>query len=66
MEKIEESKFGFCEKCEDIELEPVWFKEQEFIKGVWTGRTRTACSHLVCPCCMKNYAVDDSFDGPWR
>lgn len=61
--------YGKCEQC-GIELEPVWFTEEEtkVSNGIMihTGRKRRACSHLVCPQCLKNYAVDDSFDGNWR
>ena len=31
-----------------------------------TGRVRRACSHLVCEDCLKNFCVDDTFDGPWH
>ena len=47
-----------------------WFieKEYEVIYGCEypTGRTRRAVNCLYCPCCLKQYVVDDSFDGPWR
>lgn len=63
------SKYGKCESWHD-DLEPVWFKEEErCIRGtalIKTGRTRLAVSHLVCPSCLKNYIVDDSFDEPWH
>lgn len=48
----------------------MWFKEEErCIRGtalIKTARTRLAVSHLVCPSCLRNYIVDDSFDEPWH
>lgn len=62
-------RYGVCEECQ-TPLEPVWFTEDQYvIIGGYrckTGRQRTACSHLICPCCLKKYVVDDSFDGPWN
>lgn len=61
--------FGKCDIC-DADLEPIWFEEEEtkVEHGCMykTGRKRTACSHLVCPYCLKNFAVDDTFDRPWH
>lgn len=61
-------KYGTCE-CGG-ELAPVWFEEEEHVvrdgNMYRTGRKRTACSHLVCIECFKNYCVDGTFDGPWR
>lgn len=63
-----DSIYGKCSKCEN-DLEPVWYTEHEerFEYGlrVKTGRTRTACSHLLCPYCGNVECVDESFDGPW-
>lgn len=60
--------YGLCE-C-GAPLEPVFFREKEriVVNGVMqmTGRSRMACSHLICTGCMKETAVDDSFDGPWE
>lgn len=60
--------YGQCEQC-GADLKPIWFTEEEYqiIGGISikTGRKRRACSHLVCPDCLKNYCVDDSFDGPY-
>ena len=59
--------FGECE-CGG-KLIPVLFIEEEtkVINGcmIHTGRKRHAVSHLTCSDCMKNYPVDDSFDGHW-
>lgn len=50
-------------------LRPVYFREEEtrveYGCIVKTGRFRMAVSHLVCESCLRNFAVDDSFDGPW-
>ena len=63
------SKYGKCEHWHD-DLEPVWFEEEEKdlygIALITTGRKRLAVSHLVCPSCLRNYIVDDSFDEPWN
>ena len=56
--------YGSC-SCGE-KLNPVFFKEKEYDDfGIPTGRTRMACSHLLCEYCGKSYAVDDTFDGPW-
>ena len=48
-------------------LKPKWFREHEKdAAGRETGRTRKACSCLVCDWCGRNHTVDDSFDGPWE
>lgn len=61
--------YGVCEEC-GTPLEAEWFieKEYEVIYGCEypTGRTRRAVNCLCCPRCLKQYVVDDSFDGPWR
>ena len=61
--------FGKCSKCGG-KLQPVFFEEKEIkvITGtmIYTGRKRTAVSHLTCENCMKNECVDDSFDGAWH
>lgn len=61
-------KYGTCDRCGG-KLIPIWFTEEETktYNGIiyQTGRIRRACSHLVCENCLKNFAVDDSFDGPW-
>lgn len=50
-------------------LRPVWFREEETAIEygclIKTGRYRRAVSHLVCEECLRNFIVDDSFDGPW-
>lgn len=60
--------FGLCE-CGGS-LIPIWFTEDEtkVIDGMMfkTGRKRRAVSHLTCEYCLRNYPVDDSFDGPWH
>lgn len=57
--------YGLCECGEP--LEPVYFteKEYEIIGGTrhFTGRTRCAVSHLLCPGCGREVPVDDTFDG---
>ena len=68
---IKYTKYGVCENCNEP-LEPVWFTEEETVVDNYshmiyhTGRTRRAVDYLVCPCCLKKFCVDDSFDGPWR
>ncbi len=61
--------FGTCSRCGGT-LAPIWFTEEEVktANGVkWrTGRKRRAVSHLVCEDCLKNFPVDDSFDGEWH
>jgi len=61
--------FGICDLC-DVDLVPIWFTEEEtkVTDGIMyrTGRKRRAVSHLTCPCCLRNFCVDDSFDGAWR
>lgn len=61
--------FGKCDTC-GTTLKPIWFEEEELREEhgcmFRTGRKRTACSHLVCPCCLKDFAVDGSFDEPWH
>ena len=51
-------------------LTPVWFTEEEIetVCGIMlhTGRKRRAVSHLTCEDCLRNYPVDDTFDGAWR
>lgn len=56
--------YGYCPRCMG-ELRPQWFKEQEFVKGHPTGRTRLAVSVLVCESCLERVNVDDSYDYPW-
>ena len=60
--------YGKC-TCGSM-LFPVWFREKEHkvVNGsmIFTGRTRRAVSHLACTCCLKEYPIDDSFDGPWE
>lgn len=60
--------FGLCD-CGGT-LHPVYFTEEETVvsHGIMykTGRKRRAVSHLVCEDCLRNYCVDDSFDGPWE
>lgn len=62
------SIYGECECC-GVGLLPVWFEEREskieYGSMVWTNRYRKAVSHLTCGCCLRNYCVDDSFDGDW-
>ena len=65
-----DATFGICERCGG-HLSPVIFTEyEEKVTGQgWrykTGRWRRAVSHLTCDTCLKNYCVDDSFDGPWH
>lgn len=48
----------------------MWFEEEEKdLYGttlITTERKRWAVSHLVCPSCLRDYIVDDSFDEPWH
>lgn len=61
------SHYGNCD-C-GASLRPVMFEEAEskVTQGRlhYTGRYRKAVSSLSCPRCLKNYPVDDSFDGNW-
>lgn len=59
--------YGVCERCGTKLQVSEWFTEYEYDeKGMPTGRTKKAVSSLICPCCLKNYCVDDTFDEPWR
>lgn len=64
-----ERDHGKCGQCGAL-LAPVMFREKEcrVVDGtmMFTGRTRMAVSHLICPFCGREYAVDDSFDGEWE
>ena len=57
---------GICNSCL-VELEPIWYTEEQekldldFKSYVKTGKTRIAISHLICPCCLKNVAVDGEY-----
>ena len=60
--------YGLCE-CGGS-LIPAWFTEEGYKvtqdgHQYRTGRKRRAVSHLVCEACLKNFCVDDSFDGAW-
>lgn len=61
--------YGVCDYCGGT-LQPVYFNEEETVveHGCMrkTGRYRRAVSHLVCEICLKDFIVDDSFDGPWH
>lgn len=61
--------YGTCDNC-GTGLKPVWFKEveEEYYRGNPTGayRERKAVSYLICPNCLKEFCVDDSFDEPWQ
>lgn len=67
-EKQDGQPYGLC-GC-GAPLEPVFFTEKEYetVSGsmVFIGRKRRACSHLACTECMRQYPVDDTFDGPWH
>lgn len=62
-------EYGICERC-GISLIPRWFTEEErkIVNGSMykTGRVRQAVDVLFCPHCLKEYCVDDSFDGNWH
>lgn len=62
-------KYGTCKYCKE-ELVPIYFTEEEtrVEHGVMikTGRKRRAVDCLICPKCLKEYCVDDSFDGGWH
>ena len=63
-----DSKYGICSCCKAT-LRPEWFTDEEYKydRGIRykTGRKRRAIASLNCPVCLKQYPVDDSFDGPW-
>lgn len=69
VEYDEKDPYGTCDIC-GSSLFPVWFKEREreVVNGrmSYTGRVRDAVSHLECIGCMRDYPVDDTFDGPWE
>ena len=70
MADTHEAFYGLCTRCGG-DLVPVTFKDEEekITRDGWkyrTGRWRIAVSHLECPYCLKNYCVDDTFDGPWH
>ena len=55
-----------CPSC-GFTLKPVWFLEKELDNhGIPTGRTRKACSCLLCDMCGYKETVDDSFDEPYK
>lgn len=55
-----------CPSC-DFTLKPVWFLEKELDNhGIPTGRTRKACSCLLCDMCGYKETVDDSFDESYK
>ncbi len=63
------NRYGKCVEC-NCELMPSgWFIEREYrtVNGIktQTSRRRKALESLVCPNCLKEYPVDDSFDEPW-
>lgn len=58
--------YGNCNICGG-NLKPSWFKQQEYNNyGTKTGRVKNAVDYLICECCFKKFAVDDSFDGAWH
>lgn len=57
--------YGYCPRC-GAPLSPVWFEEEEFVEGKFTGRVRWAVSCLLCKECLLHVTVDDSFDFPWE
>lgn len=63
-----EYPYGKCD-CGGL-LYPVRFREKERVvvngRMTYTGRTRSAVSHMACVECPREHAVDDSFDGPWE
>lgn len=61
------NNYGNCE-CGEILIVGEWFTEEEFYPktNIPTGRIRDSVAYLVCPSCLKKYAVDDTFDGEWR
>ena len=63
---MEKFDYGYCPKCE-VTLERIWFKDIEFEpkSNIPTGRVKWAVNYLQCPCCLKKFTVDDSFDGEW-
>ena len=62
---MKNNKFGMCERC-GKSLSAEWFKEEECINGIKTGRVRKSISFLFCENCFNNYCVDDSFDEVWE
>ena len=58
--------YGLCDVCQ-TPLKADWFFDKEFYSNsnTLTGRTRLAVNFLYCPCCGKEYPVDDTFDGNW-
>lgn len=64
---MDNNRYGQCD-CGGT-LYPVFFTEEETViqHGAMyrTGRKRCAISYLVCEECLRNYPVDDTFDGPW-
>lgn len=64
---MDNNRYGQCD-CGGT-LYPVFFTEEETViqHGAMyrIGRKRCAVSHLVCEECLRNYPVDDTFDGPW-
>lgn len=60
--------FPVCDRCR-VTMKPYYFTEEEYKyyqgRMYKTGRKKRAVSHFVCPLCLKNEAVDDTFDGRW-
>lgn len=59
--------YGFCDVCETPLEVSEWFDEPEYDRhGMTTGRIKKAASSLICPCCMNEICIDDSFDSSYR
>lgn len=64
------NRYGNCSRCGHA-LRPVFFTQEEELYnkslGMYmkTGRKRQAVDVLVCPECLAEECVDDSFDGEW-
>lgn len=57
--------YGNCE-C-GMPLVAHWFLERQTDeRGYFTGMIRKNVDVLVCPICLREYCVDDSFAGAWH
>lgn len=65
--KVNPKQYSTPGEAYDATLKPVWFLEKELDNhGIPTGRTRKACSCLLCDACGHKETVDDTFDEPYK
>lgn len=62
---MRDTNYGNCDYCGTALMAELFWEKERDEQGYLTGRVRRAVGVLCCPYCMKNYCVDDTFDGPW-